>query len=119
MESGINGPTPGTPKPASSDGTRNNAEVFRYPNYFTSCLTTDLTNGNPLVVNLTDPGSLFVDGYAARTVSNGYVLPMEKEPIGSRLQRLVRGYHLLGIQMIFFGENICVSVLKSVNAENS
>ena len=37
----------------------------------TSYLTTDLRNGNPLVVNITAPGSAFDPGYVARTVTNG------------------------------------------------
>jgi RHS repeat-associated protein len=67
----INNPTPGTPKQASKGGTRNNAMVFGMDNYVTSYTTTDLNTGNPLVVNVTDGGSLFPWGYVAHEVSNG------------------------------------------------
>jgi RHS repeat-associated protein len=67
----VNSPTPGSPSPATPGGTPNNAVVAGQPNRVTSYLTTDLTTGNPLVVNITGPNSLFAPGYVARTVTDG------------------------------------------------
>jgi|SRR5882757_5349224 len=67
----INSPTPGTPMPATPNGTPNNAVVFGQDNWVNSYLTTDLNTGAPVVVNITGPNSLFFPGYVARTVSNG------------------------------------------------
>jgi RHS repeat-associated protein len=73
MHDFINHPTPSSnARPATPQGTRrNDASVFRIPNLVTTFLTTDLRNGNPLVVNMTAPGSAFDPGYVARTVTNG------------------------------------------------
>jgi RHS repeat-associated protein len=72
MNAFINNPTPGTPSPATPGGTPNNAPVpFASKNPVTSYLTTDMNTGNPLVVNITGPGSAFSSGYVARAVSNG------------------------------------------------
>jgi RHS repeat-associated protein len=68
-----NNPTPGTPEPATTGGTRNNAEVGGVPNWVTSYLTTDLRTGEQLVVNITGPGSAFAPGYVVRTVTDGVV----------------------------------------------
>jgi RHS repeat-associated protein len=73
MQQLIDNPTPGNPKPAIATGTRNNAAIFGQSNWVTSYLTTDLNNGNPVVVNITDANSFFSPGYVARTVSNGVV----------------------------------------------
>jgi hypothetical protein len=72
MQALINNPTPGTPNPASPNGTQNNAPVpFFGTNPVTSYLTTDLNTGLPLVVNITGPNSAFNPGYVAREVVNG------------------------------------------------
>jgi hypothetical protein len=73
MQKLIDNPTPGNPKPASSNGTRNDAVVFDHQNMVTSYLTSDLNTGNPIVVNVADSGSAFPPGYVARTVSDGVV----------------------------------------------
>ncbi|MGH8758993.1 MAG: hypothetical protein ACREVW_05690, partial [Burkholderiales bacterium] len=71
----INHPTPSpNAKPATRNGTqRNDAGVPYLPigNLVTTYLTTDLNTGNPLVVNITAPGSAFSPGYVAREVSDG------------------------------------------------
>ncbi|UHH09243.1 DUF6531 domain-containing protein [Luteimonas fraxinea] len=71
----IANPTPsGNARPATLDGTiRNDASIgpFRGTNFVSSYLTTDLRNGNPLVVNMTSAGSAFDPGYVARTVTDG------------------------------------------------
>ena len=70
----INNPTPGNPKPASANGTTNNAAVTSLrDNLVTSYLTHDLKTRAPLVVNLTNSGSQFSPGYVARTVTGGFV----------------------------------------------
>ena len=72
MQKMIEHPTPGNGSAATAQGTGNNAVVIPFTNNFvTSYLTSDLNNGNPLVVNLTIPGSQFPPGYVARTVSGG------------------------------------------------
>jgi hypothetical protein len=74
LQSLINNPTPGSPSPASPNGTPNNAPVpFFGTNPVTSYLTTDLNTGLPLVVNITGPNSAFSPGYVAREVANGFV----------------------------------------------
>jgi len=72
MKKLIDNPTPGTPKPATPNGTRNNAEVLGQDNFVTSYLTSDVSTGGEMVVNVTGADSLFPNGYAARTVSNGF-----------------------------------------------
>ena len=72
MQALINNPTPGTPNPASPNGTPNNAPALIFRNNpVTSYLTTDLNTGAQLVVNMTGPSSAFNPGYVARTVRNG------------------------------------------------
>ena len=73
MRKMIENPTPGVPSPATKSGTRNNADVPLVPgsNWVTSYLTSDLTSGRPIVVNVADADSAFPWGYAARTVSDG------------------------------------------------
>ena len=73
MKKLIANPTPGNPRPATPNGTRNNAVVLDQNNWVTSYLTSNIDNGDPVVVNVTDGKSLFSPGYTARTVSNGYV----------------------------------------------
>jgi hypothetical protein len=73
LQSLINNPTPGSPSPASPNGTPNDAPVpFFGNNPVDSFLTTDLNTGLPLVVNITGPGSAFNPGYVAREVVNGF-----------------------------------------------
>ena len=74
MQALVNHPTlspyarPATPGRTS----HNDASVLgRGNNLVTSYLTTDLRNGNALVVNITAPGSMFSPGYVARTVNGG------------------------------------------------
>lgn len=52
---------------------KNDASVPLLPvsNFVTSYLTTDMRNGNPLVVNMTSSGSFFDPGSVARTVNDG------------------------------------------------
>jgi RHS repeat-associated protein len=73
----INHPTPSSnARPATTGGTKRNdasVPVVAPQNWVTSYLTTDLRNGNPLVVNITAPGSFFDPGYVARTITNGVV----------------------------------------------
>jgi len=65
---------PGNPIfPASSGGTPNIAQVFGVDNPILSYVTTDLTTGNAMVVNVTNSTGGFAPGYVARTVSNGGV----------------------------------------------
>ena len=68
-----NNPTPGSPSPATADGTRNNAELRGLDNWVKSYLTTNLKTGQQLVVNITGPDSRFGPGYVARTVTDGVV----------------------------------------------
>lgn len=67
----INNPTPGSPSPATPNGTPNNATIAGLNNPVTSYLTMDVNTGAPLVVNITGPGSLFGAGYVARYVNGG------------------------------------------------
>jgi hypothetical protein len=70
----VNNPTPSSRAgPARDFGTDNNpAEVVSFwPNRVTSYVTKDLSTGEPLVVNITGPGSAFGPGYVARQVRNG------------------------------------------------
>lgn len=71
MQKLIENPTPGTPKAATPSGASNNATVLGQENNVLSYLTTDLKTGGQVVVNMTIPGSLFSDGYVARTIRNG------------------------------------------------
>jgi RHS repeat-associated protein len=74
MNALVNNPTPSPyARPATPQGTTlNDASVVGSGNNLvTSYLTTDLSTGNPLVVNITAPGSMFSPGYVARTVNNG------------------------------------------------
>lgn len=74
MQALVNSPTPSPyARPATPGGTsHNDASVLgRGNNLVTSYLTTDLRNGNALVVNITAPGSMFSPGYVARTVNGG------------------------------------------------
>jgi RHS repeat-associated protein len=75
MQEFINHPTPSkNARPATPGGTkRNDASVPMLPvsNFVTTYLTTDLRNGNQVVVNMTAAGSFFDPGYVARTVNNG------------------------------------------------
>ena len=50
----INNPTPGTPSPATPNGTPNNASLAGFNNPITSYLTTDVNRGAQLVVNKTE-----------------------------------------------------------------
>ena len=67
----VKNPTPGTPKPATEEGTPNNAEVLGSDNPVTSYLTKDVNSGAEVVVNVTGPDSAFRSGYVARVVNNG------------------------------------------------
>jgi RHS repeat-associated protein len=71
MQKLIENPTPQGGKPATKNGTRNNAAVFGMDNWITSYLTSDLDTRAPIVVNTTDSNSAFYPGYVARTVRNG------------------------------------------------
>jgi RHS repeat-associated protein len=71
MKKLIQNPTPGKPKPATPEGTPNNAVVLWQDNHVTSYLTKDLKTGDPIVVNITNPNSLFGPGYVARYVKDG------------------------------------------------
>lgn len=73
MQELTNHPTPGNPSAATPGGTRNNAEVGGLSNWVTSYTTSDINNGNPVVVNVADAGSRFTPGYAARTVTGNTV----------------------------------------------
>jgi len=89
MQAIINNPTPGSPSPATSGGTPNDAT----PSYISpilnlidvissfgddpsgdynpviSYLTVDMNTGQPVVVNVTQPGHFLFPGYVARTVT--------------------------------------------------
>lgn len=71
MEKMARSPTPGNSQAATKIGTPNNAKVFGLSNVVTSYLTSDQRTGVPVVVNITQKGSLLADGYVARTVTNG------------------------------------------------
>lgn len=68
-----NNPTPGSPNPATPEGTSNNAVVpgIADTNWVTSYTTTDLKTGGQVIVNMSGPRSAFGPGYVARVVTNG------------------------------------------------
>lgn len=111
----INHPTPSpNARPATRKGTKkNDASVFGLPNLVTTYLTTDLLTGNPLVVNITAPGSAFSPGYVARTVTNGvahtygegltYV--QHDKTLGGRLLNKGVNEYVWGTQMQEFIDN--------------
>ena len=79
----MNNPTPGSPQPATPNGTRNNADVGAGPNWVTSYATVDSATGAPMVVNISHKTrghtenqfigeeSQFHPGYVARWVADG------------------------------------------------
>jgi len=94
MQQVANNPTPGSPSPATPQGTYNNATPSAIQNLYDavdkvssfgtdpggynnspvmSYLTTDKVTGNPVVVNVTLPGHPLFPGYVAREVCDGVV----------------------------------------------
>jgi len=68
-----NRPTPGSPSPASADGTSNDATPNPLSAFGPSPVRTYLrtSNGNQVIVNVTMPGHPLFPGYVARTVESG------------------------------------------------
>jgi RHS repeat-associated protein len=66
-------PTPGSPSPASAGGTPNNASPSWVPSIFPSPVLSYVTssNGNQVIVNVTQPGHPLFPGYVARTIQTG------------------------------------------------
>ena len=68
----VNNPTPGDPRPASKEGTPNDARVVPFlANPVVSYITTDLNSGAPIVVNIAGQSGQFGPGYVARQVKGG------------------------------------------------
>jgi RHS repeat-associated protein len=78
MQSLINNPTPGpSDSPATALGTSNDATPpgrlsFLGPSPVQSYSTTD-SNGNPVVINVTQPGHWLHPGYVVRTIEGGTI----------------------------------------------
>lgn len=67
-----NHPTPGSPKPATSNGTENNASPSWVPSFTPSPVTSYVMSpgGSQVVVNVTLPGHPLFPGYVARTIDD-------------------------------------------------
>lgn len=79
-----NHPTPGSPNPATSEGTLNNASPSWAPPDVASPVMsyTRSYNGSPIIVNVTLPGHPLFPGYVARTIDESGLVNNYGEGLG-------------------------------------